>query len=191
MFPLTVAGTIRIAHGLPAMICRVACTPSTCGMIRSIRIKSGRSRLAIAIASTPSAAVQATVWSGRLPTTRRSASLAARTSLTIAILKCFGSRPPRRHGHRIEKGLVMEAGLCQVAVRAGFEPAEPILLPVLVRHDHDGNVPAGWVGLDQRHQTDAVQAGHVDVAHHQVVLPAADGVPAVHSVDRHVDVEAP
>gem|GEM_PF-4507627 len=85
MLPLTVAVTTRIAHGAVAMICRVAWAPSMCGMSRSMRIRSGRSRLAIAIASTPSLAVQITSWSGRLVTTRRKASHAALRSLTIPI----------------------------------------------------------------------------------------------------------
>ena len=93
MLPLTVAVTTRIAQGADAMICRVACTPSRCGMIRSIRIRSGRSRFAIAMASTPSLAVQAISWSGRLSTTRLSASQAARMSFTIPIRM---STPPAR-----------------------------------------------------------------------------------------------
>ena len=85
MLPLTVAVTTKIAHGAVAMIWRVACEPSMCGISRSIRIRSGRSRFAIAIASTPSLAVQTTSWSGRLSTTRRRASHAAFRSLTIPI----------------------------------------------------------------------------------------------------------
>ena len=59
MLPLTVAVTTRMAQGAVSMICLVASTPSMCGMRRSMRIRSGLSRFAIATASTPSAAVQA------------------------------------------------------------------------------------------------------------------------------------
>ena len=52
--------TITIGQGEPAMIRRVASTPSTPGMIRSIRIRSGRSARAFSTASAPFFASQAT-----------------------------------------------------------------------------------------------------------------------------------
>ena len=56
----TLAVTIRIAHGVCAMIRRVASTPSIRGMIRSIKIRSGRSAPHMRTASSPSRAIHAT-----------------------------------------------------------------------------------------------------------------------------------
>ena len=68
------------------MIRCVASTPSTPGMNRSIRIRSGGSSRAIAIAWAPSLAVQAISCSRDDSTTRRNASRASTVSLTIPIL---------------------------------------------------------------------------------------------------------
>ena len=78
------------------MIRRVASTPSVPGMHRSIRIRSGTSLRASATASAPSFAVQATSCSDDDSTTRRNASRARPTSLTIPILMLsdFDSRGP-------------------------------------------------------------------------------------------------
>ena len=59
-FVPTLEVTMRIAHGVFAMICRVASTPSMRGMIRSMRIRSGVSFAHIVTASAPSFAIQTT-----------------------------------------------------------------------------------------------------------------------------------
>jgi len=48
----------------------------------------------------------------------------------------------------------------------------------------------GRVVLDERDEADAVHPRHVHVGHDQVVVHAADGIPAVHAVHGHVDGEA-
>src|SRR5689334_6472463 len=82
----TFAVTITMAHGELAMIRRVASTPPIFGIIKSIRIKSGVSAAQRATASSPSSATHANWWPLEPMTTRRTASTAIITSLTIAIL---------------------------------------------------------------------------------------------------------
>ena len=83
--PLTVAVTTRIGQGATRMIWRVASTPFTRGMMRSIRIRSGFERWACTTASSPSRAIHATESAGSAAIARRSASHATARSFTIAI----------------------------------------------------------------------------------------------------------
>ncbi|MNS96479.1 hypothetical protein D3C72_1307790 [compost metagenome] len=78
--------TMTMAHGVSAMIRRVASTPSITGMIRSIRIRSGVSSAHWRTASAPLPATQTTSWAGSNARARRRASTAMGMSLTIAIL---------------------------------------------------------------------------------------------------------
>ena len=80
--------TTRIAHGLCSMILRVASTPSSSGMLRSMRIRSGRFSAHMRTASAPVRAIHSTWCSAVLATTRRSASAAMATSLAMAIFIC-------------------------------------------------------------------------------------------------------
>src|SRR5208337_1581641 len=84
---------------------------------------------------------------------------------------------------RIQERLVVEAALGQVEVGAHVEATDPVFLTVLVRHDDHGNGPQPGVLLDVSHELDAVHAGHVDVADHEVVMARANRVPAVHAID--------
>ncbi len=89
--------TNRIAHGVSAMICRVASTPSITGMIRSIRIRSGVNSAQRCTASRPLPATHTTSCEGSKFKARRKASTARGMSLTIATL--MTARPqsaPRR-----------------------------------------------------------------------------------------------
>ena len=92
-FPVTVAVTTRMGHGDACMIARVASTPLTRGMMRSIRITSGRSPAAFVIASSPSRAIHAIESAGSLTTTRRNASHATARSLTMATLMRWLQNP--------------------------------------------------------------------------------------------------
>jgi hypothetical protein len=90
-FPSTVAVTTRIALGVSFMILPVACTPSMTGMIRSIRMRSGRSWRHFSTASRPFTATQARACSGAWAMTLRRTSRARGMSLTIAIRMVYDS----------------------------------------------------------------------------------------------------
>ncbi len=91
-----------MAHGVSAMIRRVASTPSITGMIRSIRIRSGVNSAQRCTASRPLLATHTTWCAGSKLTARRKASTAMGMSLTIAILMpaLLRSAPLRHQGGR-------------------------------------------------------------------------------------------
>ena len=170
------------------MIRRVASTPSMPGMIRSISTRSGVSCAQSSTASAP-----------------------LRRDPDDLVLGCQRQRAPQRlDGHRqvvddadphargladqvddrLQQRLVVEAALGQVVVGAGLEAAQAVLLAVLVGHDHDRQRFQLRILLDQRDQLDAVHARHVDVGDDQVEVAAAHRVPAVHAVDRDLDLVA-
>jgi hypothetical protein len=94
----TLAVTTRIAHGVAAMIRRVASTPSIRGISRSIKIRSGVFFAQSSTASAPSRAIQATSVPGRNSTVRRNASQINGRSFAIPTLMRSrlrsGPRPP-------------------------------------------------------------------------------------------------
>ena len=81
----------------------------------------------------------------------------------------------------------METALGQVEVGAGIKAANPVFLTILVRDDDHRDRLEPSVFLDVLDELDSVHPRHVDVAHHQVVVGAADCVPAVNAVNCNVD----
>ncbi|MCY1412119.1 hypothetical protein D9M71_275170 [compost metagenome] len=89
--------TMTMAHGVSAMIRRVASTPSITGMIRSMRIRSGNCSVHRCTASAPLLATHTTWCAGSRATARRNASTARGMSLTMAIFipEHLRSAPPQ------------------------------------------------------------------------------------------------
>ncbi len=186
-FVPTLDVTTRIAHGVFAMICRVASTPSMRGMIKSMRIRSGVSLAHMVTASAPSRATQTTCVPGRIDTMRRSDSAIVGTSLAMPI---FTRRPSDQIRDGLLQRVVVEAALREVVVGARLEPAPAVFLAILVRDDHDRQLTELRVPFDQLHELDAVHARHVDVGDDEIEVARAHGVPAVDAVDRDLDLVA-
>ena len=103
------------------MIRRVASTPSSAGMIRSISTRSGRFSAHMRTASAPVRGdPDAPGARGAPATTRRSASAAIGDIVDDADPHAAGLSD--QVDHRVEQRLVVEAALGQVVVGAGSRP---------------------------------------------------------------------
>src|ERR1043166_10288760 len=80
----------------------------------------------------------------------------------------------------------MKTAFCKVVVSSRLQTARAILLAVLIRDDHHRKSFESAVFADELYQLDAIQSRHVNISHHQVIVPGPSCVPPIHSVDSHI-----
>src|SRR5262249_40676522 len=81
---------------------------------------------------------------------------------------------------------VMEATFRQVRIGASVEPADAVFFSVFVRDNDHRDGPEPPILLDLPHELDTIHPGHVDVAYDQIIMRAADCIPAVNAVYCHI-----
>ena len=125
--------TMRIGHGVLAMMRRVASTPSISGMMRSISTRSGGSFAHSSTASPPCAGDPDDLMLGlqrdhppeRFHRERQVVDDADHHDCGLA---------NQVHDH-LQQGFIVKAALGQVVGGAGLQPPPPVLLAVLVGDD--------------------------------------------------------
>ena len=149
------------------MICRVASTPSITGMIRSIRIRSGRlsrhlSNGFLAILGNP----------GDFGVGLRDHDSPQGFDCQFQIVddrNPYHSDVSDQIGHRPDERVVVKAAFGQIGIRSDLQAQQSVFLTILVRDDDDRQLCEPWVASSGPNQFDAVHPWHIDVRDQQVV----------------------